>query len=155
MVEGSNLEEDIEEISQHIKQLMAQREQTESIKKEELTTLERTGPIAGEIKLDNIPPEDTFEVIESDAHVEEPATTMKTDSRLRGNCDFCGKEIVFVENLSGLVIHGEFFTCEKCCKDASKEDLDAWTKSKEANSEDVKPIALWLMQEKHRTTLFR
>ena len=52
------------------------------------------------------------------------------------------------------MIHGKFFACEKCCREASKKDLDHWTESRMAKPTDVKPIALWLMQKENRTRLF-
>ena len=84
----------------------------------------------------------------------ENISTIQLDDDTTGTCDMCGKQMIFEHNLSGLVIYGKFFACEKCCQDASKDELNNWTESKMASPKDVKPIALWLMQEKNKTQLF-
>lgn len=68
----------------------------------------------------------------------------------RGNCDLCGETIEFEDNLSGLTIAGNFFACEKCCKNNSKEELTLWTKSKMNSPSEVRPIGLWVIQEKNK-----
>ena len=68
----------------------------------------------------------------------------------KGTCDLCGELIEFEENLSGLTVGGNFFACEKCCKNTSKEGLTLWTKSKMNNPGEVRPIGLWVIQEKNK-----
>jgi myosin heavy subunit len=72
-----------------------------------------------------------------------------------GVCDICGEEIMLEKNLSGLVVGGNVFACEKCCTDSSKEDLSDWTKSKMKKPGDVRPIGLWLTQEKNKQRSIR
>ncbi len=68
----------------------------------------------------------------------------------RGTCDLCKETIEFENNLSGLTIGGNFFACENCCKDFSKEELTSWTKSKMKSPSEVRPIGLWVIQEKNK-----
>ena len=148
---------DLKEIFSHIEQLKLERQQIEDIKKEDLKPIyiikDNIGITAG--KLENIPPEDIFKIVslvEEDS--EEPITVMKADANSRGKCDICGKKIKFEKNLSGLIIHERYFACRKCCNKSSKEELNIWTELKKASPKEVKPIALWLMQEKNKTKLF-
>ena len=166
MPEESQRDKDIEEIFLHVKQIKVEQGKLENEREDELDSIEiiqdNTRQIVEETSLDNIPPEDIFEIVEpaneltneTGEFLEETVSKMKVDIDSTGSCDLCKREIVFEENLSGLVIHGRFFACEECCQDASKDELMNWTKSKMANPEDVKPIALWLMQEKNRSRLF-
>lgn len=160
----SKKEKDLREIFSHVKQIKLEKEKTEDVQNNDLepakTIKDNTGIVAGEI--DNISPDDLFEVVapidestdESKDISEETVSQMKAEADSKGTCDMCGYDIEFEKNLSGLVINGTFFACEKCCHSSSKDKLDDWTKSKMANPEDVKPIALWLMEEKNKTQLF-
>jgi len=65
-------------------------------------------------------------------------------------CDLCNTEIELEKNLSGLVIAGEFFACENCCQNSEKNHLSNWTKSRMTKPSDVRPIGLWVTQEKNR-----
>jgi len=67
-----------------------------------------------------------------------------------GTCDLCGEQIEFEKNLSGLTIAGNFFACEKCCINSSHEDLFNWAKSKMNSPAEVRPIGLWVIQEKNK-----
>ncbi len=166
MLEESKRDKDIEEIFLHVKQIKAEQYKLENKREDELDSIkineEYTKQTLEEISLDNIPPEDVFEIVEpanefsneAGESLEEAVSKMKVDIGTMGTCDFCKQEIIFEQNLSGLVIRNRFFTCEKCCQDASKDELMKWTKSKMANSKEVRPIALWLMQNKNRTRLF-
>lgn len=62
-------------------------------------------------------------------------------------CDVCDEEIILGKNLSGLVIADEFFACEHCCQELSKDELMEWTKSKMISAADVRPIGLWVIQQ--------
>ena len=162
----SQKNKDLEEISSHIEQLKQQQENFEERKDDVVEPIEiisqSTGQVAGEFDLDNIPPEDVFEIIgpvdelsETDKETNiEQFTTMETETRSVGMCDMCKTAMLFEKNLSGLAIHGKFFACEKCCQNASKKDLDNWAKSRMAKPTDVKPIALWLMQKENKARLF-
>ena len=149
----SHKNEDIEEIFMHIQKLKKQEGQEEQNDTPEPIDIisESTGQVAGELDLENISPDDVFEVIGPVDEVEK--TRMQTDDSSVGMCDMCKTAMLFEKNLAGLVIHGKFFACEKCCQDASKADLDSWTQSKNAKPADVKPIAFWLMQKEERTRL--
>jgi len=161
MLEESKRDKDIEEIFLHVKQIKAEQYKLENKREDELDSIkineDYTKQILEEISLDNIPPEDVFEIVEPANEVsdeageslEEAVSKMKVDKGSMETCDF------FEKNLSGLVIHDRFFACEKCCQDASKDELMKWTKSKMANSKEVRPIALWLMHNKNRTRLFK
>jgi hypothetical protein len=157
MIKESQRDTDLKEIFSHIEQLKLEREQVADFQKEELEPVEiikdNGGITAGE--LDNIPPEDIFEIVRpADEFSEKTVSKMKVDVNSAGTCDICRQKIDFEKNLSGLVIQDSFFACEKCCQDVSKDELNNWTESKMASPKDVKPIALWLMQEKNKTQLF-
>jgi hypothetical protein len=62
-------------------------------------------------------------------------------------CDVCDQEMKLGKNLSGLVIADEFFACEHCCQELSKDELMEWTKSKMVSANDVRPIGLWVIQQ--------
>ena len=151
---------ELEEIFLHIKQLKEDNNLND-IQKEELEPIDiimdKTNQIAGEIDIENISEDDVFEIVgpvtESEKQIEEPVSKMSAGFGSAAVCDLCGQKIVFEKNLAGLVINNSFFACEKCCQDASKKDLDAWTESKKANPEDVRPIAFWLMQLKNKNRL--
>lgn len=72
-----------------------------------------------------------------------------TDLDVR-TCNLCNNDIELEKNLSGLVVGGEFFACESCCKNSSNEDLTNWTKSKMKDSSDFQPIGLWVTREKNK-----
>lgn len=160
---NSQKDKDLEEIFAHIAQI--KQDQFEEVKREELEPIkiiqESSGKTAGELEIDNYSDEDIFEVLgpvnqileEKDEFIEQPTTKVDEFIGSVGLCDICGTGFLFQKNLSGLVIHGKFFACETCCKDASKEDLDIWSESKMAKPADVKPIALWLMQHENKTRL--
>jgi len=78
---------------------------------------------------------------------------MTLDFGSAGVCDICNGKIVFEKNLAGLVINDKFFACEKCCQQATKNDLDKWVETKNAKTENVRPIAFWLMQIKNKNKL--
>lgn len=156
---------DIEEIFLHVKQIKEEQDKLENKREDELDSIEiiqdNTGQTVEETNLDNIPPEDVFEIVgsadepsdETGEFLEETVSKMEVDIDSTVTCDLCKREIVFEENLSGLVIHDRFFACEECCQVVSKDELLNWAKSKMAKLGDVRPIALWLMQEKDRTKL--
>ena len=106
----------------------------------------------------NIPQEDVFEIVEfvedTDNPPEEEFVSKKIDNGPLMVCDLCGENIVPEENLAGLVISERNFACEKCCQELSKDKLSSWTESKMTKPGDVKPIALWLMEEKNKSRLF-
>ena len=149
---------EIEEIFSHVKQLKADHEKFEDTIQDKIegikTIKDNTGKILGEANIEGILPEDIFEIVGPEELLAEDISKMKVDIESSGTCDICGKEFVFEENLSGLTIRGTFFTCEKCCQDASKETLDGWVNYKNEKPENTKPIALWLIQEKNKTQLF-
>jgi hypothetical protein len=148
MGKESQRDRDLEEIFLRVNQIRAERELDPVV-----IIQDNVQMTAGE--LDSIPPEDIFEIVEIfEDFPEKISTKMINDSDSNGTCDICSKEIIFEENLSGLVVQGKFFSCEKCCNDASKDALNNWAKSKTTNLKEVKPIALWLMEEKNKTSLF-
>jgi hypothetical protein len=79
-----------------------------------------------------------------------------TDNSIE-TCDICKQDIVLGKNLSGLVVNDSFFACETCCQKTPHNDLLNWTKSKISTSNTVRPIGLWLTQEKNkeRTVLIK
>ena len=91
-----------------------------------------------------------------DNDLEEPVTTVIKPIHVRlgydstGICDLCKQEIFFEKNLSGLVVGDKFFACEECCKTSSKEDLINWTRSRMIKPYDVRPMGLWITQEKNK-----
>ena len=110
--------------------------------------------LCGDIRYDSAE-EDIFRIIKPEDLIRENLSVMKVDVRFSSICDICGRDIIFDENLAGLTIRGEFFSCEKCCRDASKETLDSWVEYKMGKPKDIIPIVLWLMEEKKRTELFK
>ena len=150
MFENSH-KKDLEEIFLHVKKLKAEFGSTGETKKEKSDNIDisrnNNEKISKEIIPENISPEDIFEIVEEDE------TVTKMNLKTLGICDLCGQDISFDENLSGLVLFNRFFACEECCKDASNEVLNSWIETRNAKTEDVKPIALWLMQEKQKTRL--
>ncbi len=151
MFENSHKNKDIEEIFLHVKKLKAEFGSTGKRKKEKSDNIDisrnNNEKISKELILENISPDDIFEIVDEDE------TVSKMSLKTLGICDLCGQEISFDENLSGLVLFNRFFACEECCKDASNEVLNSWIETRNAKAEDVKPIALWIMQEKHKTRL--
>jgi len=158
MEEEIQKDSEVDEIFSHIKQLKAEQVNNDEINQDDIESIntikENTGTIGGETSYQGITAKDIFTIIRPDELVTENLSRMKVDIDSSGTCDICGKEIIFDENLSGLTIRGEFFSCEKCCQDASKETLDSWTEYKQGKPKDIIPIALWLMQEKNKTKLF-
>lgn len=150
MFENSN-KKDLEEIFLHVKKLKAESGSAGETKKEKSNNIDisrnNNEKISKEIIPENISPDDIFEIVEEDE------TVTKMNLKTLGICDLCGQDISFDENLSGLVLFNRFFACEECCKDASNEVLNSWIETRNAKTEDVKPIALWLMQEKQKTRL--
>ena len=158
MEEQYQKDSEIDQIFSHIKQLKAEQEDFVEITKNDIESIntikENTGTIGVEKSYPEIPAEDIFTILRPEEFAAENFSKMKVDVDSSGICDICGKEIIFNENLSGLTIRGEFFSCEKCCQDASKETLDSWADYKQGKPKDIVPIALWLMQENKRTELF-
>ena len=165
MKELPNLESDLEEIFVHVKKIKEEQVCFSNEGNEDLNPIkiikDNTGISTEEsdfnIDLNN----DLFEIVKPSQNF----TLYKDNSRERsfseldkeeniGVCDLCLSNINFEDNLSGLVINGEFFACEKCCKESSKEDLENWTNSKMISPDEVKPIALWLMEKNNKTKLF-
>jgi hypothetical protein len=159
MDEQSQKENEIDEIFTHIKQLKAEKVNNVDINQDDFESIKTikkdTGTIGEENYYNGIPPEDIFRIIKPEDLGRESLSVMKVDVRSSGICDICGRDIIFDENLSGLTIRGEFFSCENCCRDASKETLDGWVEYKKGKPKDIIPIALWLMKEKKRTELFK
>jgi hypothetical protein len=155
----SRKEKDIDEIFSHVQKLKEEQnildKKTDEINAYDVIQ-DNIGVKAGEISEDDIDQNDLFEVIgpveEETMDVEEERTSiMKNET---GKCDFCGQTFVLEENLAGLIINSEFFACEKCCNNASRKDIEKWCNNRMKKEHDVKPIALWLMEQKNKTTLF-
>ncbi len=159
MDEQNQKDSEIDEIFTHIKQLKAEQVNNVDINQDDFESIKTikkdTGKIGEENKYKKIPPEDIFRILKPEDLARENLSVMKVDDRSSGICDICGRDIIFDDNLSGLTIRGEFFSCEKCCRDASKETLDGWVEYKMGKPNDIIPIALWLMKEKKRTELFK
>ena len=139
MSANSNRNKDIKEIFLHVEKLKKEFELKKDINEEKFDS--------SKIIKDNTFTKDTFETVNED----ETVTIMSLKNK--SICDLCGQDIIFDENLSGLVIKNKFFACEECCKDASDEVLKSWIETRDAKTQDVKPIALWLMQVKNKTRL--
>ena len=137
---------DLDEISNHIKELQKEDKKESIIKKMDA----QVGSKSELQEWEEVPEEDIFEVLKPS---EENITRMDINLSTR-KCDMCKKTIKLDENLSGLVVHDTHFLCEDCCKESSKEDLDVWMNAKMAKPGDLKPVALWLMKEKNKTRLF-
>jgi len=159
MDEQSKKDNEMDEIFTHIKQLKAERVNNDEINQDDFESIKTikkdTGTIGAEDHYKGIPPEDIFKISKPEDLATENLSVMKVDVRSSGICDICGRDIIFDDNLSGLAIRGEFFSCEKCCRDASKETLDNWIEYKKGKPKEIIPIALWLMQEEKRTELFK
>lgn len=156
----SRKEKDLDEIFSHVQRLKEEQDILDT-KPDEVDAYDviqdNIGVKAGELSEEKIDPDDLFEIVgpveeETDNVNEEKTTLIKTDS---GVCDLCGQTFLLEENLAGLIINSEFFACEKCCQNASREDIEEWCNSRMKESHNVQPIALWLMQEKNKTTLFK
>jgi superfamily II helicase len=158
MTEDNQRDDDIEELFAHIKQLRADQEKLHYSEKESyesnITIKDNTEKIVGETSLEDISQDDIFEIVKPEEFAAEYLSKMKIDIKTSAVCDICGKEFIFEDNLSGLTIRGEFYSCEKCCQDASKKTLDAWVEYKQGKPGEIKPIALWIMQENNKTQLF-
>ena len=159
MDEQNQKDNELNEIFSHIKQLKAEQLNNDEINQDEfesIKTMKKEIEISKEENFyKGIPPEDIFKILKPEDLTRENLSIMKVDVRSSGICDICGRDIIFDDNLSGLTIRGEFFSCEKCCRDASKETLDGWVEYKKGKSNEIIPIALWLMKEEKRTELFK
>ena len=159
MDEQSQKDSEIDEIFSHIKQLKAEQLKTDEINQDDFESIKTIkkdiGKIVEETNYKAIPLEDIFRILKPEDLTRENRSIMKVDVRSTGICDICGRDIIFDDNLSGLTIRGEFFSCEKCCRDASKETLDSWVEYKKGKPKEIIPIALWLMQEKKQSELFK
>jgi hypothetical protein len=144
MFKKQNQEKDIEEILLHVEKIKSEKDKFIEEKIYSKKSQE-------DINHDNIPPEDIFEIVDNTN--EEAVTKMRVDNGTHGSCDICEQEFEFEKNLSGLVIQDKIFLCEKCCQNASNDNLMNLTKSKSANPKDVRPIALWLMDNSNRKNL--
>jgi len=142
---------DLEEIFLHIKKLKQEKDLIKKIDKDKSIDKKifdnNKEKIVKETMLDNISTDDIFLV------VDEQEIVSKMKIKNSSLCDICGQDIVFDENLSGLVLLNKFFACEECCKNASNFVLNSWIETRNGKLEDVKPIAFWLMQEGHKTRL--
>jgi len=67
-------------------------------------------------------------------------------------CDICNEEMLLGKNLAGLVMENKYFACETCCQTTSKEELKQWIQSKMLSTNTLRPIGLWLTQEKNKKT---
>lgn len=93
-----------------------------------------------------------------DTENEEPISIMKPEvvgwtDESKVKCDVCENEIVLGKNLSGLVIANEFFACETCCQNLSREELMEWTQSKMVSPGDVRPIGLWVIEQQRQSQI--
>jgi hypothetical protein len=155
----SQKEKDIQEIFHHVKKIREEQEFDSKDKKLESVDIIKYSAdgIAGELSEDNFSDEDVFEivepVVETQDELEDPVSKMTLDFGSAGVCDICSGKIVFEKNLAGLVINDKFFACENCCQKATKNDLDSWVETKNAKTENVRPIAFWLMQIKNKNKL--
>ena len=164
MKNKSQRDVDLEEIFSHVQQIREDQTNVNEVQ-EEVDPIsiikENTKQIAGELTIDDIESGDVFEILgevkstpnENLTSIGNLSTNVKEELNSVGVCDICHQGIIFERNLSGLEIHGKYFACENCCKDASKENIETWTKSKNANPEDVKPIAFWLMEKDNKTKM--
>lgn len=161
----SQKNKDLEEISLHIQELKQQQDIFKEKEDETVDPIEiiskNAGQVAVNLDFENILPKDVSEVIgpvdelslnEKETDIEQ-LTTMQTETNSVVMCDLCKTAMIFEKNLGGLVIHSKFFACEKCCREASKKDLENWTESRMAKPTDVELIALWLMQKENKTRL--
>jgi hypothetical protein len=97
--------------------------------------------------IDSTPPENlTTPLLQTSFVPTEETTTI---------CDICHKKMTLGKNLSGLIVQNQFFACEHCCTTISHNDLFQWTKSKMTTPNTVRPIGLWLTQEKNKNTSIR
>jgi len=156
---------DLEEIFSHIQQIKGEQIAVNTTIQDEIEPLqviqENTERVAGELTVDDIESGDVFEILgevektpnEELISIGNLSKEFEEEKGSIGVCDICHKGILFERNLSGLEIHGTFFACEECCKEATKEDLESWSKSKNARPDDVKPIAFWLMERENKTRL--
>ena len=158
MIKITKSSDDIDEIFLHVKQLKEeQNSNIENIPAEKDLYNENL-IIDNYINFDDIKPEDIFVILETrkitlnqfEGIKNQIITKMDQDF---GVCDMCRAEVIFEKNLSGLVVFEKFFVCEKCSQNTSNEILNNWIQSKMAGLEDVKPIALWLMQKKNKKRL--
>jgi len=134
----------LDEISDHIKEIKDNKNKTKNV------SITDSSPLLWE----EVTEDDLFEVVNKINEKQENITSkmdVNIDTRI---CDICKRTINLEENLSGLVVHNSHFLCEECCQNSSKEDLDSWTISKTAKPGDLKPVALWLMNEKNKDQLF-
>jgi hypothetical protein len=158
---------DLDEIFSHIQQIKEEQTMTNVTEQEEVQPIQiiqdTTKKVAGELTIEDIESGDVFEILgevektpnENLITIGNLPTMVEEELSTVGICDICHQGILFERNLSGLVIHGRFFACETCCKDANKENLDIWANSRNAKPEDIKPIAFWLMEKDNKTRLIK
>ena len=72
------------------------------------------------------------------------------DDLSRSTCDLCHQEIILGKNLSGLVIGNRYFACESCCQHKPRQDIVEWTRSRMSTGHILRPIGLWLTEEKNK-----
>ncbi len=165
MKEIPNLDSDLEEIFLHIKKIKEEQGNFSNNGNKNLNPLElirdNTGITNEESDFKEITDNDLFEIVKpsqdfifNNRKLNEEDFSEINQKNNSGICDLCSSVFIFEENPSGLVINEEFFVCEKCCKESTKEDLENWTKSKMISPNEVKPIALWLMEKNNKTRLF-
>lgn len=151
MFENNNRKKELDEIFLHVKKLKEENNFIEKINYEKFDNTkifkENKMEFENEMILNNISFDDIFEI------VEEKETVSKMGNKNSGICDICGQDIIFDENLSGLILLNRYFACEECCKDATNKILNSWIETRNAKIDDIKPIAFWLMQEKHKKRL--
>jgi RNA polymerase-binding transcription factor DksA len=133
---------DIEEIFIHIKQL----KEEQSLDLKNTRVLEQSDNV--NLLIDN--DKNFTNINQFNGKNNQIVTKMDQDF---GICDMCKEEIIFEKNLSGLIVLDKIFICEKCSQNKSDRIINNWIHSKMANLEDVKPIALWLMQKKNKKRL--
>lgn len=152
--------EDIDEIIYHIQKLkklnfedsapktISKEKKSEDTSENQKNKQKRTGKVnsISEINNENIMNElSNLEDIQP-VYIMDPEIIGLTDDSMV-TCDVCEKDMVLGKNLSGLVVSNEFFACEHCCQNLSKEELLEWTKSKMIATNDVRPIGLWVIQQ--------
>lgn len=141
---NSTDEKELEEIYLHVKKLRTQRNSTEEIDKKEISTNSK-------IIVNKILPDFFSDNISDKVNEVDPSSKMSL--KTSAICDLCGEDFFIDENLSGLILSNKFFACEECCKDASNDVLNKWMNTRNSKLGELRPIALWLMQEKNKKRL--
>jgi len=156
-METNNFKDDLEEIFSHIQEIKNQ-EQSKNIENNELNEIDiikkNVEVIAGDTNITDTFDDDLFEIVSPVNNAVSDISQMNINSDIT-ICDICHERINLQDNLSGLSIKGEYFACEKCCYNASKEDLEYWTGSRSSKQKDIQPIALFLMYNKNKEDLFK